>query len=413
LSDPILKRIGNRSTIATLLASLFCLSSGGAWAQGSLLTEAEAVGRGLARAEVNALLETRRQIAAGNTRAAGRWSNPEIEYSRESVDLPGGEGREKFLWIRQRLNVAGVHGLEREAAAALEVAAGARAEIERRGIAADIRRLYYSALAAEAQLRTALRWQGRLDQLADSVSQRVAAGDASRYDLLRIEREFALLRGEVLDREAAAESARDRLFSLIGGQPAALSGQVLPPAVGESAVADVVAEHPLLSALDAEADSASLSARAAGRRTWPEVTVGVGRREVEEPGLDANGNLVMLGLEVPLFDRGDGEEFAAESRARRLDAERRMAANRLTAETRAAVRAVEAGREAAQLLQAADAEEHSLASIAESAYAAGEIGVMELIDAHRADLAAQREAIERAQSARESFIELQFLRGEP
>ena len=379
----------------------------------SPLSEAGAVERGLARMEIQTLLEMRRQEAAGNTRASGRWANPEIEYSRESVDLPGGESREKFLWIRQRLNVAGVHGLEREAAAALEVAAGARAEIERREIAADIRRLYYSALAAENQLRTARRWQARLDQLASSVSERVAAGDASRYDLLRIEREFALLRGEVLDREAAAESARDRLFSLIGGQPDALSGRVLPPAMEESVVADVVSDHPLLVALDAEADSASLSSRAAGRRTWPEVTLGVGRRDVEEPGLDADGNLVMLGVEVPLFDRGDGEEFAAESRARRLEAERQMAAERLAAEARAAVRAVAAGREAVQLLQADSADDASLASIAESAYAAGEIGVMELIDAHRADLAAQRETIVRAKAARESFIELQFLRGEP
>ena len=373
------------------------------------LTEPDAVTRGLARAEVRTLLDTRRREAEGNTRAAGRWANPEIEYSRESLDLPGGDVREKFLWIRQRLNVVGVHGLERDAAAALEVAAGARAEIGRREIAADIRRLFYSALAAEAQLRTARRWQARLDQLAGSVAERVAAGDASRYDLLRIEREFALLRGDVLGREAAAESARDRLFSLIGGESAALSGRVMPPAVDETAVANRVAGHPLLAALDAEADSAALSARAADRKTWPEVTVGVGRREIEEAGRDADGNLVMLGVELPLFDRGDGEALAAESRARRLVAERQIAENRLAADARAAIRAVEAGREAAELLRADSADGDSLASIAESAYAVGEIGVMELIDAHRADLAAQREAIERAHAARESFIELQFL----
>jgi len=52
------------------------------------------------------------------------------------------------------------------------------------------------------------------------------------------------------------------------------------------------------------------------------------------------------------------------------------------------------------------------AVIAEDAYQAGEIGVMELIDAHRADLAAQREAIQRARAARDSLIELQFLGGE-
>ncbi|NIR61382.1 MAG: TolC family protein, partial [Gammaproteobacteria bacterium] len=218
------------------------------------LTEADAVRRGLARAEIQTLLETRRREAEGNARAAGRWANPEIEYSRESLDLPGGELTETSLWIRQRLNVVGVHGLERDAAAALKVAAGARAEIERRDIAADIRRLYYRALAAQAQLRTARRWEARLDQLAGSVAERVAAGDASRYDLLRIEREFALLRGEVLGRQAAAESARDRLFSLIGGQPGSLSGRVMPPAVEESTVDDVIADHPLLVALDAEAN---------------------------------------------------------------------------------------------------------------------------------------------------------------
>ena len=395
--------------ITALLGLLLWLSCSGTWAQGNSITESEAVERGLARASIRTVLEARSQVAAGHSRAAGRWANPEIEYSRESVDFPDGQSREKFLWIRQRLNVAGVHGLERDAAVALEVAAAARTAIDQREIAADIRRLYYGALAAEAHLGMALRWQARLEQLAGFVAERVAAGDASRYDLLRIERELALLYGEALDSKAAAESARDRLFSLIGGEPTSLQGRLLPPAVEESVAEETVAGHPLLAALDAEADSATLSARAAGRKTWPEVTLGVGRREVVEPGLDADGNTIMLGLEVPLFDRGDGEAFVAESRARRLGAERTLAANRLAAETRAAIRTMEASREAALRLQADESRPDSLVSIAESAYAAGEIGVMELIDAHRTDLAAQREAIERAHAARESFIELQFL----
>jgi len=376
------------------------------------LTEAEAVRRGLAQADVRAALESRQQAAAGDALAAGRWANPEIEYSRESVDLPAGESRETSLWIRQRLNIAGVHGLEHDAAVELEGAAAAHAEIARREIAADIRRLFYDAMAAEAQAHMARRWQGRLGQLASSVAERVAAGDASRYDLLRIERELALWRGEVLDWEARAVSTRDRLFSRVGGPPAPLAGELLPAAIDASSADTIVADHPLLAALDAEARSAALSSRAAGRRTWPEVTVGVGRRDVDEPGIAGDGNMVMLGVEVPLFDRGDGEEFAAQSRARRLEAERRLAANRLDAEARAALRSMEAGREAALLLQSGDDGDDSLAAIAEDAYQAGEIGVMELIDAHRADLAAQREAIQRARAARDSLIELQFLGGE-
>lgn len=397
------------SVVTLLLGSLLSVSWGGTSAQGNAITESEAVERGLARASIRAVLEARSEVAAGNARAAGRWANPEIEYSRESVDIPEGESRETSVWIRQRLNVAGVHGLERNAAAALEVAAAARTEVDEREVAADIRRLYYRALAAEAHLGMALRWQARLEQLAGFVGERVAVGDASRYDLLRIERELDLLYGQALDSKAAAESARDRLFSLIGGSPGTLQGRLLPPAVDESVAEQIAADHPLLAALDAEADSAALSARAAVRKTWPEVTLGVGRREVVEPGLDADGNIIMLGLEVPLFDRGDGEAFAAESRARRLGAERTLAANRLAAEARAAIRSMEASREAALRLQADESRGNSLGSVAESAYAAGEIGVMELIDAHRADLAAQREAIERAHAARQSFIELQFL----
>lgn len=395
-----------------LTAAAVCLlANGSAFAQA--LTEAEAVARGLAQADVQAMLAARLDVAAGNAAAAGRWANPEVEFSQESLDLSAGDSEERFLWIRQRLNVAGVHGLERDAADRMRAAEAARTAFSRREIARDIRRLFYEALAAERESQTINAWRDRLAELTSSVERRVAAGDASRYDHLRLARELALIRGQAFDLEAAAESARDHLFSLIGGQPAALDGTLLPPPADGQAGADVVADHPLLTALDAEASSAALSARAAAREAWPEVTVGVGRRELDEPGGDADGNLVMLGVEVPIFDRGDGKQYAAESHARRLRAERALAANRLAADVRSVQREIRARRDAVSLLQADGEEPYSLSIIAESAYAEGEIGVMELIDAHRADLAAALEANARAQAARESYIELQMLRGDP
>lgn len=395
-----------------LTAAAVCLlANGSAFAQG--LTEAEAVARGLAQADVQAMLAARLDVAEGNVAAAGRWANPEVEFSQEGLDLSAGDTEERFLWIRQRLNVAGVHGLERDAADRMRAAEAARTAFSRREIARDIRRLFYKSLAAERESRTINTWRDRLAELTSSVERRVAAGDASRYDHLRLARELALIRGQAFDLEAAAESARDRLFSLIGGQPAALDGTLLPPPADGQAAADVVADHPLLNALEAEASSAALSARAAAREGWPEITVGVGRRELDQPGGDADGNLVMLGVEVPIFDRGDGKQYAAESRARRLRAERVLAANRLAADARSVQREIRARRDAVSLLQADGEEPYALSSIAESAYAEGEIGVMELIDAHRADLAAALEANARAQAARESYIELQMLRGDP
>lgn len=388
----------------------YLLASGSA--VGDPLTEEEAVARGLSQPDIRALLTARVDMAEGNVRSAGRWANPEVEFSQESLDLPGGDSDERFLWIRQRLNLAGVHGLERDAASRMKAAEAARTEFAEREIAGDIRRLFYAALGAEREVQTVSAWKNRLGELTESVQRRVAVGDASRYDYLRLARELALIQGQALDLGAADESARDRLFSLIGGEPATLAGTLLPPAASDLNAADIVAGHPLLVALDAEASSANLSAKAAGREAWPELTVGVGRREIDQPGANADGNLMMLGVEVPIFDRGDGKRLAQESRARRLGAERALAAKRLGADARSVLREVQARRDAALLLQTGDDDPLSLSGTAEKAYTAGEIGVMELIDAHRADLAAQRQAIERAKAARESYIELQMLRGD-
>lgn len=369
--------------------------------------------RGMAQTDIRDMFAARLGVASGRTAAAGRWSNPEIEYSRESLDEPDGRSDEDFLWIRQRLNVAGVHGLERDAARRLQAAEAARVRFAEREVARDIRRLFYTALATEQELHALESWRVRLEQLSTSVERRVSAGDASRYDQLRLARELVLLRAETTTLEASAESARDQLFSLIGGEPVALAGTLLPPSADDTAATDVVAGHPLLAALDAEAGSAGLSARAAARKAWPELTVGVGRHELDAPGMNLDGNLLMLGIEVPIFDRGDGEQFAAESRSLELQAERNLAASRLAAEARGALRRIEVRRQAALMLMPDEAEADSLSRIAERAYAEGEIGVMELIDAHRADLAAQREAIAHAHGARESWIELQTLGGNP
>lgn len=375
------------------------------------LTEQEAVARGMARPEISALLQARIGIAEGNAASAGRWDNPELEYSREALDFASGVSEERSLWIRQRLNIAGVHGLERDAAARMLVAETARAKYASREIAADIRTLFYIALHAQAHEQALSTWQSRLQTLVAAVGARVKAGDASRYDELRLKRELALVRGDWLNATAAAASARDQLFSVIGGEPVSLAGELLPPAMNTAVVADVLREHPVLEALEAEAGSAALSAKAADRKAWPEVTVGAGRREFSEPGLDADGNLLSLGVTIPIFDRGSGEARTAESRNRRLESERALTEARLAAEARGVLRAIEARRAAVLELREAAAP-NELAPIAESAYEAGEIGVMELIDAHRTELAAHEAALARSLSAREAWIEWQLLKGE-
>jgi cobalt-zinc-cadmium efflux system outer membrane protein len=222
--------------------------------------------------------------ALGTSAAAGRWPNPEIELGRERVDGSGGRSEETDVWIRQRLDLAGVRAKERDAAQTMVVAARARADMVEREQARDIRRRFYDALAADALLDLAIDWRDRLDVLVTAAVRRVDAGDASRYELLRLQKELSVVQAELLERQAAAESARQRLFGMIGGEPARLSGTLLPPAMDPALVPGLLADHPLLRALDAESESALLSSDAASRRRWPALTLGAGWREVDEAG---------------------------------------------------------------------------------------------------------------------------------
>lgn len=396
-----------RATLVVFLSFLASCTSVCA----SGLTETEAVQRALTQADITASLNARRDIAAGREASAGLWANPEVEYSEESLELPGGPSEERSLWIRQRLDVAGVHGLERDAAAHQRLAEEARTAMAAHEIAAEIRTHFYESLAARAKAALITDWQTRLEELTTAVTNRVAAGDASRYDQLRLERELALLSGEALETQAQAASAHDQLFSLIGGEPIALEGEILPAVTNQINIADVLTAHPLMRAFEAEADSAAIGARAAERERWPKVTLGIGRREFTESNLNADGNMISLGMEIPLFDRGAGKAQTQRHRAHQLRADRARAQARLAADLRSALRTLKAHRQAALSLRSSD-EPSSLTAIAESAYTAGEVSVIELLDAHRTELAAQQEFLSRSLAARTAYIELQLLRGE-
>jgi outer membrane protein, heavy metal efflux system len=395
------------------LAAVLLLALPAGAAHATALTEAEAVRRGLAHPALRAVQESSIGEAIGTAVAAGRWSNPEIELSRERVGGASGRNEETDLWIRQRLDLAGVRARESDAAQTLVLAARARSDLAEREQARDIRRRFYDALAADATLGLVTGLHDRLDSLVAAVAQRVEAGDASQYELLRLRKELAVMKAELLEWRAAAETARASLFGMIGGEPGTLSGMLLPPAMERSADPGLLVDHPLLRMLELESESAQLSSEAASRRAWPGLTLGAGWRKVDEAGRSADGGMVAVGVEIPLFDRGTGDRDAAASRARRTSAERMLAADQLHARARSAGGELEARRAGALMLGDEEPDEASFQVIAEAAYEAGEISVAELIDAHRTGLTVARQGIERARLARESYIELQYLGGKP
>lgn len=382
-------------------------------ADGQPLTESEAVRTGLEVAAWREWADASMDEARRKTRATGLLENPEFEFADESLDLPGGN-TDRFYWLRQPLDLTGRNSLARQSARASEGIRAADIDLTRRLRATAIRASFYQVIRLRSESEAMETWRARLAELSQAVAERVRVGDASRFDQLRIERETALLDGRLAAARAELHSTRERLFGILESGPRSLAGHLLPaePPTLETVMA-ALREHPEISKLQAGADADQLAARSAAREVWPEVTVGLGFRELEDGPLSENGAVFSLGVEVPLFDRGRQRRAAAEAGAGAKSAQASLTLARLEADARALLDELTMRRSAALKMRTALEEgSSSLREIAEAAYRAGELDVMNLLDAWQTELALRLQAIELEYAARAAAIELMQLTGE-
>lgn len=405
-------------TARSLLAPLAFVLMTPALAQEATLTEETAVRLGLSRPAVESLLSGRLDAARGDFVGAGRQANPAFQYEREGLDGIGGNGTENFYRLSQTVDFSGQRAYERKAARTRLDAAGFDAESYRRDLAADIRRRFYALLLGRRLEAAAGDWAGELDRLDDILARRAAAGDVSAYDRRRMAQER--MDGPVLLAEIRADiaAARETLAALIGkdalARYGAVGGRLLPPV--PLPLEQLLAEldnRPDLQSLERQAEAQDLERQAARRSAVPDVTVGVGLRTVEDPLRgDQTGVLVSATVPLPVMNRGQGERLSRSGRAQAMRAEYRIARDRAAAAlaaTHARVRELRSA--AADYRSEAAAPADELKAIAEAAYEAGEVGVLELLDAFRNAFEVQRRALELEMRARRAQIELIRLSG--
>lgn len=395
---------------AALLAATMSVSAE------ELLTEGRAVDLGLTYIDVRDWLQGQRDSIVAKSRKAGHWHNPEIEYSREDLDLSLGSSRETTYWLKQRFNISGQLGLERDAAQQQGRAEEINIDLMKQSLAGDIRFTFYNALHAKQQAAILQDSANRLAKLSSSVKQRAHAGDVSRYDSLRLQREWVLLQGQATTTQAQADAAAAQLINMIGikSAPPSLAGQLLPLAdLPLAQWENKLTQHPRLKYLTMQADAKRLSAKAAAREAWPELTLGVGQRELSESGFAADGNSIAIGIEIPLFKRGNHKRDHANAQMRTLQVEQRLLHQQLLTELRANVKLLQARRQAVENFnKVLNVDADSLTRIAEQAYWSGEMQVMALLDTYRSSRETQLQNLELQLNARTSYIDIQNLIGE-
>jgi len=380
------------------------------------LTEAQAIAAVLSREDFVTLEEARRAAAQAEVEQAGLPANPTAAVGREGFSSRGAREAETRLEFTQQIDVAGRRRFAREAAEHRLAATDSELAGARTDAVAEVRRSFARVLFRSRVVDALHSAVDRLTSSAKIVNRLARSGESSGYDRRRVMRELFALR---VERDtAAAGLARERamLASYVEGSvPEELApvGALLPaPPPPLDELRAQLRERGQLVALQVHAEAADSEVRMSRRGWIPDVTLGLGTRLVETGHGDRDDLTLSLAVPLPLFDRGQARTKRAVAEREAYRAEHALQLSRLSGELNGAWQ--QASRLAAAALDYRRdvlGSSHELGRIAQTAYAAGEGGILNIIDASRTELETELTSFELDHQARMARIELDQLAG--
>jgi cobalt-zinc-cadmium efflux system outer membrane protein len=381
-----------------------------------VLTESEAINQALRE---NARLRASRarpaEVAAEQQLRRLR-PDPVVSFQQERA----AGAVDRFVLVQHELPISGRLSLLKQAGQAAVTAADLRARRTEFEIRQDTRAAFTALLAAQTRLEDVSRTVTTLTGLAARLAEREGAGDGSRFDRLRADREVAELEAEqtiaAADR-AAARASLAALLGISGAPPLIASGSMAPvaPVLSlETVLTSAQARRSDLIALESDIRRLELDRLAGARLGRPHPVIGGGWKQTAiDNGKSSGGYALSAGLTLPLFNRGRADMAVASAGLLTARAER----DALSIEIEQDVRGAHAGVSHLQTLivrYERDALQASreLVRIAELAYDEGELGILELLDAHRSLVNAELRATEIRAAARLATIGLERAVGE-
>jgi cobalt-zinc-cadmium efflux system outer membrane protein len=171
--------------------------------------------------------------------------------------------------------------------------------------------------------------------------------------------------------------------------------------------------RPDVVALELLVEARSLDRAAASRWWLPDLRLELGWKGVSLGAAGrTDGYLAGASLAIPLWDRSGGEQRIADGEARALRGRRDLLASELSGELGGArAETVRLRHAAAELLKQTESVSGDLVRMASLGYEAGELGVIELLDAYRGAADDEVTALDMELSARRARIELDRLTG--
>ena len=335
------------------------------------------------------LARSRRAEAAGLARQANAFPNPTAAVTHEPLSRDGQDYSETYLTLSQRFELPGERGARSEAANRFLGATEARLRADSARLGFAVKIAFVDAATAEDHLAVTERVAEVFRQGAQSAVVREAEGDISLYDLRRLLVERTRYENLLADARLAVSAARRALTLLLlpEEEDAELAPRdplgILPAQpILDGILEGAFSRRPEVAAARAEVEGARAGVQLARAERIPDVTaVGGFKRQSD----DFSGLFLGLSIPLPLFDRGAGTVEASEAQVRSTEERLALTSRQVENDLRSALESYQSLRGRTELLgENLLDEDPDLLQIAEVAYDAGEMDLVQLLDAAEA-----------------------------
>lgn len=397
-------QIVKRRVIAAI-PLVFCLA-GQALAQ-ETITETEFLSVLTSGHPALSVLEGELAQAAGNRRTAGLLENPEFAIEHEAPSDAADQTTAKLAW---KPPLDGRRGARVDASEARLEAAKANLESEKMSLRSTFRAVFTNwAVAAERARLLRVQFE-QVSQVANRFQQRATRGEESGLAAQRLALAASEVRGDLAVAEAELAQARGGALALRGDLPAGVEpvlSELAPISPNLSA-----AERPDLLAQRNAVRATEFSKRLAGR-VFEFPTLEFGWTRIDEQGTEFEGPSIGLSLELPLFDRNQGQRSAMTRLVAVEEARLELLESRAKAEFVAALEAYETLRESALLVENTVRNADEVADAAWASFSAGESTLTDLLETLRSVLGSQLAGLDLKARAHQAHRELELKVGRP
>lgn len=378
------------------------------------LSEHDAVDAAIHRAPLRDVSQGTADIERGRGLTARAYPNADVSYSREQTFGAAGTA-ENYLVVSQLVDVGGRRRLRGKAGDLRAEAARLDGESTLLAVSAEARLRFYELLARQLRVAAVERWSAHVGEALSIVTRREKGGEAAGYDRKRLEREAALANARLATARAELERARTQLRAVMGSGAVPVVAGTLLPAEDPAPTDELRArgsKRPEFRALNRLVDATALEQKAASRWWLPEPRLELGWKGVTLDMGRTDGFVAGVSVALPLWDHSRGATVTALGEARVARARHALLDLELATQ-------VDGLRAEAQQLRtiALDFEKSStsadLLRMTTRGYEAGELSLLELLDAYRGAQEDEATAIDMELAARRTRIELDRLTGAP